>query len=83
MIVKQVDDRTYSVEGTGVVAVVASADAASWARLFANAERTLDACQGLLEEIEFIITELDLCEPEVFESVRVAREAIAAAEGEA
>lgn len=78
MILKQIDSRTISLQGNGVVAVVASAHAERWARLFANAEKMLRACEGLLAEVEFITTELDW-EEENFPSLRAAREAVSAA----
>jgi len=79
MILKQIDERTYSIQGQGVIAAVTADDPYRWARLFAGAQALLDACEKLLEEIEEIVVEIGY-EPDGFPCILAAREAIAAAE---
>jgi len=79
VIIKQVDGRTWSVEGIGIVAVVAAPDAEKWALLFAHAENLLTALKALLTFCEDIV-EMDGFTPEDFHVIRAAQEAVAAAE---
>ena len=76
MILKQVDECTWSIEGEGVIAVISSSNAFRWVRLFANAQDTLMALKDLLREAEIVVT-LDGFNPEDFHVIRAAQEAIA------